>query len=76
MEKDKIFRYNDQSERYHSMNKIYILATTILWLQFIIYLLLKLNSNSIVSISLQDRDIASFSESVVKMATRKPSTNL
>ncbi len=36
MEKDKIFRYNDQSERYHSMNKIYILATTILWLQFII----------------------------------------
>lgn len=21
MEKDKIFRYNDQSERYHSMNK-------------------------------------------------------
>ena len=51
MEKDKIFRYNDQSERYHSMNKIYILATTILWLQFIIYLLLKLNSNSIVSIT-------------------------
>ena len=49
--KDKIFRYNDQSERYHSMNKIYILATTILWLQFIIYLLLKLNSNSIVSIT-------------------------
>lgn len=27
-------------------------------------------------LSLQDRDIASFSESVVKMATRKPSTNL
>lgn len=51
MDTKKEYRYNNQAERYRSMNKIYIVATTILWISFVLYLFLKLNSHSIAGIT-------------------------
>ena len=39
--------YNDAAQRYRKMNGLYILASSLLWLMFLFYLLMKLFSQSI-----------------------------
>lgn len=45
----KKFRYNDVSERYLRMNAFYIIATSILWVMFFFYLIMKLGTKSIAA---------------------------
>ena len=45
---EKQFQYNDIIERYKKMNKVYIIASSLLWVMYIIYMVFKLFSNSIV----------------------------
>lgn len=47
-DKETKFRYNDVEERYKTMNKVYILASSLLWVMVGIYMLFKLLSASIV----------------------------
>lgn len=47
MENEKDYRYNDKSERYRSMNRLYIIATSILCVLFLLYLLMKIGTKSI-----------------------------
>ena len=47
MKEQKDYRYNDPSERYCRMNKVYIITTTILLFLFMVYLLLKLGTKNI-----------------------------
>ena len=44
---EKKYRYNDINERYKTMNKIYILAMSCLWIMYVVYLLLKLSRKDI-----------------------------
>ena len=47
MKEQEDYRYNDPSERYCRMNKVYIITTTILLFLFMVYLLLKLGTKNI-----------------------------
>ena len=47
MEKDIKYRYNDLSERYHKMNCFYVIAACLLWTMYLVYLLMKLGTQSI-----------------------------
>lgn len=47
MANEKQYRYNDITERYGRMNSLYIIAASCLWVMFLVYLLLKIASNSI-----------------------------
>lgn len=42
MERDNQFRFNDQSERYRRMNGIFVIAASLLWVMFFVYLIFKL----------------------------------
>lgn len=46
--KETKFRYNDVTERYRRMNKVYMLASTLLWVMIIIYMIFKLLIKNIV----------------------------
>lgn len=41
------YRYNDISERYRKMNKVYIIAASILWVMFAFYLIMKLSNENL-----------------------------
>lgn len=41
------FKYNDETERFKRMNKMYIFATSVIWIAFILYVVIKLTSNSL-----------------------------
>ena len=47
MENDIKYRYNDPSERYHKMNCFYVIAACLLWTMYLVYLLMKLGTQSI-----------------------------
>ena len=47
MEEDIKYRYNDLSERYRKMNCFYIIAACLLWTMYLVYLLMKLGTQSI-----------------------------
>lgn len=47
MEKENRYRYNDITERYKRMNSFYVIASSCLWIMFVIYLLFKLGVKSI-----------------------------
>lgn len=47
MGKEKQYRYNDIGERYQKMNRAYIIAASCLWSMFLIYLVLKAQTNRI-----------------------------
>ena len=41
------YRYNYLSERYHKMNCFYVIAACLLWTMYLVYLLMKLGTQSI-----------------------------
>jgi len=47
MEGEKKYRYNEETERYKKMNQVYIIAAIFLWVLFLIYLLIKLQTSEI-----------------------------
>lgn len=47
-DKEIKFRYNDVTERYKRMNRIYMIASSLLWVMIVIYMLFKLAVSSIV----------------------------
>lgn len=47
MESEKEFRYKDADERNRRMNKLFVIASTCVWVVFFVYLLLKLASENI-----------------------------
>lgn len=47
MEREVKYRYNSLTERYRKMNSMYLIASICLWAMFLIYLVLKMASESI-----------------------------
>ena len=47
---EKKFQYNDVAERYKLMNKFYIFSTTAMWILFLLYIWMKMLSNSIQAV--------------------------
>lgn len=47
-EKENKFRYNDVTERYKRMNRVYIFTSSLLWVMIIIFMLFKLAVSNIV----------------------------
>lgn len=47
-EKEIKFRYNDVTERYRRMNRVYIIASSLLWVMICIFMLFKLAVANIV----------------------------
>lgn len=41
-EREEQFRYNNVTERYKRMNKVYIVASTCLWIMLLVYMICKL----------------------------------
>lgn len=46
-ERENTYHYNDIQERYKKMNRFYLLATSVLWLLIVVYLVMKRFSSSI-----------------------------
>lgn len=49
MEKDNKYCYNDMTERYRKMNHFYLISSSLLWLMYLFYLLMKLYAKSIAA---------------------------
>lgn len=50
-DKEIKFRYNDVTERYRKMNRVYMIASSLLWMMIAIYMIFKLMVSSIVPIT-------------------------